>query len=122
MTVLVAVSDRAEGKTALAAGISEAQFLGTDLLVMNLSLSPFPPVEAPDGVGVEVLERSGRGDRDPVDAVLDEIRERPDVQRLVIAPRRRSRVGKVLLGSVSQRLILESPVPVLTAPTLGRQD
>lgn len=52
------------------------------------------------------------GDRDPVDAVLDEI---PDhsVDRLVIGIKRRTPVGKVLLGSVSQRLLLDSPVPVV---------
>ncbi|RZK73323.1 MAG: universal stress protein, partial [Rhodococcus sp. (in: high G+C Gram-positive bacteria)] len=45
--------------------------------------------------------------------VLDLIQERPDIERLVIGVKRRSRVGKALLGSVSQRLILHSPVSVL---------
>ncbi|WP_374212167.1 universal stress protein [Streptomyces sp. PSAA01] len=45
-----------------------------------------------------------------MDAVLDEIEARPAVDRLVIGIRRRSPVGKALLGSVSQRLLLESPV------------
>ncbi|WP_301184604.1 universal stress protein [Streptomyces niphimycinicus] len=32
---------------------------------------------------------------------------------MVVGIRRRSPVGKALLGSVSQRLLLESPVPVV---------
>jgi nucleotide-binding universal stress UspA family protein len=48
----------------------------------------------------------------PVDAVLDEIETR-GVVRLVIGVKRRTSVGKAILGSVSQRLLLESPVPVL---------
>ncbi|CAM5700686.1 MULTISPECIES: universal stress protein [Streptomyces] len=44
----------------------------------------------------------------------DEIEARPDVDRLVVGIRRRSPVGKALLGSVSRRLLLESPVPVAT--------
>ncbi|RAF01774.1 universal stress protein, partial [Burkholderia multivorans] len=49
----------------------------------------------------------------PAEAVLDELEERDDIARLVIGMKRRSRVGKALMGSVSQRLLLDSPVPVL---------
>lgn len=45
--------------------------------------------------------------------MLEEIDQRPDVRRLVIGMKRRSPVSKALLGSVAQRLLLESPVPVL---------
>ncbi|MBT1191220.1 universal stress protein [Rhodococcoides kroppenstedtii] len=41
-------------------------------------------------------------------------RRHPEVTRLVIGIRKRSRVGKALLGSTSQRLLMLSPVPVLT--------
>ena len=37
----------------------------------------------------------------------------PAIQRLVIGVKRRTPVGKALLGSVSQRLLLEVDVPVL---------
>jgi nucleotide-binding universal stress UspA family protein len=113
VTVLVAVPEGREGSTALAAGAAEARTLATDLLVLNLTLTPLDTLTLPEDLKVEVLERSGRGDRDPVDAVLDEIAGRPGVDRLVIGLRRRSPVSKALLGSVSQRLLLESPVPVL---------
>ncbi|WP_257944763.1 universal stress protein [Brevibacterium sp. Mu109] len=51
--------------------------------------------------------------RRPAVAVLVELEERDDIARLVIGMKRRSRVGKALMGSVSQRLLLDSPVPVL---------
>ncbi len=49
---------------------------------------------------------------DSADAVLDEIAAR-QATRLVIGMKRRTPVGKAILGSLSQRLLLNSPVPVL---------
>jgi nucleotide-binding universal stress UspA family protein len=112
MSVLVAVPDSAEGATALAAGLVEADLLHTDLIVVNLALTPMDTSTIPPGAQVKVIDRAGRGDRDPAEAVLDEIKVH-DVSRLVIGVKRRTPVGKALLGSVSQRLILDSPVPVV---------
>ena len=112
MSVLVAVPDSPEGIAALAAGAAEADLLDTDLIVVNLALKPLDTSSVPTGTQVKVIERSGKADRDPTDAVLDEIKTH-DVSRLVIGLKRRSPVGKALLGSVSQRLLLESPVPVV---------
>lgn len=112
MSVLVAVPDSPEGIAALAAGVAEADLLNTDLIVVNLALNPLDTSSLPAGVQVKVIERVGRSDRDPAEAVLDEI-EAHDVSRLVIGLKRRSPVGKALLGSISQRLLLESPVPVI---------
>ncbi len=117
MSVLVVVADNAEGQAALTAAVAEARLLRTDLVVLHLSLGSFAaaPLELPDGtdLSVTVLERSGPDDRDPVEAVLDEIAER-DIARLVLGMRKRTPVGKAVLGSVTQRLLLQSPVPVLT--------
>ncbi len=112
MSVMVAVPDSPEGLAALAAGVAEAELLGTDLLVVNLALRPVDLATVPAAVRVEVIERSGKADRDPAEAVLDEIAAH-EPSRLVIGLKRRTPVGKVLLGSVSQRLLLESPVPVV---------
>lgn len=112
MSVLAAVPDSPEGVAALAAGVAEAQLLGTDLIVVNLALRPLDRTAIPDGVPVTVVDRKGKDDRDPADSVLDEIRDHA-VDRVVIGVKRRSPVGKALLGSVSQRLLLESPVPVV---------
>lgn len=112
MSVLVAVPDRPEGMAALAAGAAEAQLLDTDLIVVNLALKPLDTSSLPTEVQVKVIERVGRSDRDPAEAVLDEIRDH-GASRLVIGIKRRTPVGKAILGSISQRLLLESPVPVL---------
>lgn len=112
MSILVAVPDSPEGIAALYAGVAEARRLDTDLLVVNLGLRPLDTSELPTDVKVQVLERRGREDRDPVDAVLDEIGQH-GAERLVIGIRRRSPVGKAILGSISQQLLLDSPVPVL---------
>ena len=112
MSVLVAVPDSPEGIAALAAGVAEANLLGTDLIVVNLALEPLDASLIPTGTQVKVIERAGKSDRDPAEAVLDEIKTHT-VDRLVIGLKRRSPVGKALLGSISQRLLLESPVPVV---------
>jgi nucleotide-binding universal stress UspA family protein len=118
MSIIAAVPDSPEGIAALHAGVAEARRLDTDLLVVNLALRPIDLADLPADVKVEIVERKGRDDRDPVDAVLDEIALR-GAERLVIGVKRRTPVGKAILGSVSQRLLLESPIPVL-AVKLGR--
>ncbi|MBS4103152.1 universal stress protein [Tsukamurella paurometabola] len=112
MTIIVAVPGTTEGPVALRAGMAEAKSLGTDLVAVNLGIAALDVSGLDAEVPITVVERTGRGDRDPVDAVLDEIEER-DATRLVIAVRRRSVVSKAVLGSISQRLILNSPIPVL---------
>jgi len=112
MTVMVAVPDSPEGVAALAAAAAEAELLDTDLVAVNLALRPLDTSSIPSSTKVTVLDRHGKSDRDPVDAVLADIEEYR-VQRLVIGVKRRTPVGKALLGSVSQRLLLDAPVPVL---------
>lgn len=113
MTIIAAVPDSPEGIWALSAGVVEAKILGTDLVVVNLGLRPLDIAGLDPAVRITVVDRKGREDRDPVDTVLDEIRDRR-ATRLVIGVKRRSAMGKALLGSVSQRLLLNSPVPVLS--------
>lgn len=112
MSIMVAVPDSPEGLAALRAAVSEAQRFQDDLVVVNLALTPLDSSVFPAELQTTVIERQGRSDRDPADAVLDEVAVR-SVQRLVVGLRRRSPVGKAFLGSISQRLLLESPVPVL---------
>ena len=73
MSVAVAVTDSPEGRQALESAIAEAQNLGTGLLLINLTLHDFVADEIPSGLEVTVINRSGRGDRDPVTAVIDEL-------------------------------------------------
>lgn len=112
MSVMVAVTDSPEGTAALYAAVAEAELLGTDLIAINLALQPLDTSTIPATTRVTVLDRHGRTDRDPVDAVLADIEEY-GARRLVIGVKRRTPVGKALLGSISQRLLLDSPIPVL---------
>jgi len=113
MSVMVVVPDSEEGVRALEAGVAEATDRSTTLVVVNLTLGRIDISGVPEGLLAEMITRSGKGDRDPVDTVLRALESRPEVDRLVIGVARRSPVGKFLLGSISQRLILEAEVPVL---------
>ena len=48
-----------------------------------------------------------------MEQVLQVIEARPQVTRLVVGVGERSSIGKAVLGSITQRLIVESSVPVL---------
>jgi nucleotide-binding universal stress UspA family protein len=109
MSIIVAVPDSPEGAQALSVAVAEAKLLGTDLVVVNLGLRPLDTSAYSE---LTVLNRSGRGDQDQAAVVLDAIAERK-ASRLVIGMKRRTPVGKALIGSLSQQLLLRSPVPVL---------
>ena len=111
MSVLVAVVDSKEGRAAMAAAVVEAQQLGTRLVVVNLTLGVLDVSALP--ADHELVNRLGSSDADQVEVVLDALEKRPEVSRIVIGLRRRSPIGKAVLGSISQRLLLDSPVPVL---------
>lgn len=121
MSVLVAVPDSVEGVTALAAAGDEAKLLDTDLIVVNTGLRPLDPATIPTVAPVTVIERHGSDQRDPVDVVLAAVEDH-HVHRLVVGVRLRSPVGKALLGSLSQRLLLASPVPVLAVKATESAD
>jgi nucleotide-binding universal stress UspA family protein len=109
MSIVVAVPDSPEGARALSVAVAEAELLGTDLVVVNLGLRPLDTSAYGE---LTVVNRSGRGDQDQAAVVLDAVSER-HASRLVIGMKRRTPVGKALIGSLSQQLLLRSPVPVL---------
>ncbi|WP_255167222.1 universal stress protein [Natrononativus amylolyticus] len=63
------------------------------------------------GVEVEAHDVTG----DPASAIL-ELADEFDVNAISLSARRRSPVGKVLFGSVTQAVILDSERPVIVAP------
>ena len=117
MSVLVAVTDSPEGKAALEAAANEAALLHVQLTAVNLTGNDLDTSMLADGVSVEVVVPSGGADIDQVEQVLQVIEERSEVTRLVVGVRKRSPIGKAVLGSIAQRLILESTVPVLSVKT-----
>ncbi|TQK27786.1 universal stress protein [Arthrobacter sp. SLBN-53] len=112
------------GHAALEHGIAEAKLRKTSLLVINSTSgesyvdsrfaggAEVRDVEARlAGCGVEFELRQPVG-VDAVDELLTAM-DAPDAEVLVVGIRHRSPVGKLLLGSVAQKLILECPKPVL---------
>ncbi|MGY5883586.1 universal stress protein [Modestobacter lacusdianchii] len=125
MTVLVGFLPTPEGEAAFAAGLTEARRRGEDLLVLNsprggapVSADVAPPelVDAltaraqADGVALELRQTPHTGDL--ADAVL-RVAEEADASVIVIGLRRRSPVGKLLMGSSAQRILLDADRPVL---------
>lgn len=122
--IVVGYSADAFGRAAIDHGIAEARLRNTDLLVINAtSGSSYVDRRFASSGDIhdleEQLRESGVGFdvRQPVvDDVVEELltaMDRPDAELLVLGIRYRSPVGKLVLGSVSQRLILECPKPVL---------
>jgi nucleotide-binding universal stress UspA family protein len=117
MSVLVAVTDSAEGRAALEAAANEADLLNVQLTVVNLTGSDLDLTSIATEVPYEVVVPHAGADVDEVEQVLAAIEDRAEVTRLVVGVRKRSPIGKAVLGSIAQRLILEASVPVLSVKT-----
>jgi|SRR6478735_3924254 nucleotide-binding universal stress UspA family protein len=127
MSVVVAHQASAIGQVALQEAAKEASLRHTSLAVIHVA----------EGVDLDVVEahKAGVGDQitkvladaglddlewtlqvttgeDVGEAVLDVV-STLDTELLVIGARRRSPVGKLFLGSVTQNIILHADVPVL---------
>ena len=125
MTVLVAYAPSPEGRTALEKGIEIATRQNERLLVVNAvsGQKPDDPSFA-DAGEVEAVEKrlaaSGlaaeikgfvRG-RSAVDEIV-ELTETTDISLVIVGLRKRSPVGKLILGSVSRDILLSVHCPVL---------
>jgi nucleotide-binding universal stress UspA family protein len=135
MSVVVAYQETAVGNLALKEAAKEANLRETSLTVVNV----------PEAVDIDVVEankqrlsneiaevlREGNVGlwghdvnwtlqvitaEDAAEAVLDLVAS-TDAELLVVGARRRSRVGKLLMGSVTQTIILDAHIPVLVVKT-----
>ncbi len=125
MTVLVGYVPNALGEAALRAGVEEARLRSQPLVVLNMSrddilvdprraaAGDLARVErdlAELGVAVEVVQvEEGT---DPSETIVAEAEKRSAVL-IVIGLRHRTAVGKLLMGSVAQRILLDATCPVL---------
>jgi nucleotide-binding universal stress UspA family protein len=125
VTVLVGFAPTAEGDAAFAAGLAEAQRRGEPLLLLNSPRGGAPvstELAGPErlaelsrraqeaGVSLDVRQDAHEGDlSDEVVRVAGEV----DASVIVIGLRRRSPVGKLLMGSTAQRILLDADRPVL---------
>ena len=122
--IVVGYSADRHGKAALEHGIAEAKRRNTNLLVINATKGDAladphfaRETEVHDveehlnecGVDFELKQPVGV---EPAEELLKAM-DGPDAELLVIGIRYRSPVGKLLLGSVAQQLLLECPKPVL---------
>lgn len=135
MSVLVGYLHTSEGYAALERAAEEARVRGTDLEVVRVLRQPTTDdptqhrdwsqsVEQArtstqrleqelDGRGLDVrVELVVTATQSPAEVLLERS-ARPEVELLVIGMRRRSRVGKLVLGSAAQELLLQADVPVL---------
>jgi len=125
MTIAVAQDDSPEGRAALLHAAREAAFQGTSLAVLRvLDGTPADPdVEALERELGQALDTAGFGqldwalytaaeDSSRATAII-ELTERANAHLLVVGSRRRNPIGKFLLGSTVQRVVLDAPVPVL---------
>ncbi len=125
MTILVAYAPRPEGQAALEKGIEIAQRRNENLLVVNASpggskedassvdVQQFEQVEqrlAETGLRAE-LKQFVRG-KTAVEEILALVDALP-ASLLIIGLRKRSPVGKLIMGSVAQELLLSANCPVL---------
>ena len=129
--IVVGYSADEFGRAALEHGITEAKRRDTELLVINATSGEsyvdkrfaqereVHDVEArltECGVPFELSQPVG------VDAAEELVRamDRDEAELLVIGLRHRNPVGKLLMGSVAQRVLLECPKPVLAVKPAER--
>jgi nucleotide-binding universal stress UspA family protein len=118
MSVVVAYQSTAEGSAAVHAAAREAMLRDEPLIAVDASRAGDEPVPTDVGtrLGVEFepLEiKIVRSDLpDPADRVLQAAQD-SDAALIVIGTRHRTAVGKFLLGSTTQRVLLEAACPVL---------
>ncbi len=125
MTVLLAYVSTPEGDAALTVAVQETQLRSTDAVVVNITRpevaidSPFSAEQTLDAVaerfasvGLNAEIRQLPPTADVAQAILDAAAE-TGAELLVIGLRRRSAVGKFVMGSTSQRILLGADCPVV---------
>jgi nucleotide-binding universal stress UspA family protein len=125
MTLLIGYVPTPIGEAALAAGLAEAAAHGEDAVILNSprrgstidvdQVGPDRTVElmaAAAAAGVEARVVQSEHGADIVEAFVAAT-ESSGARLVVIGMRRRSPVGKLMMGSNAQRLLLGLDVPVL---------
>ncbi|SNS36622.1 universal stress protein [Rhodococcoides kyotonense] len=126
MSVAVVASDSPEGREALVRAVEEAKLRGLELVALAVVDSNTVTEEDREATTLatkQILDSRGISDAeltvrvepdagDPAGAIVDLVAD-TGATLLVIGSRRRSAVGKFLMGSTVQRVLLDSPVPVL---------
>jgi nucleotide-binding universal stress UspA family protein len=128
MTIVIGYVPNARGEAAFEHGLNEAVARGDDVIILN---SPrrgstvdkhLLDERAADQLVVRARQRGVTAHLDHTDhdghdlvSTFQALVDRTDARLVVIGLRRRSPVGKLVMGSQAQRLLLELEVPVLAA-------
>lgn len=120
MVIVVGHIATPEGEAALQRAVLESQLRSARLLVLSSPPADIPEVSEEQYVdalramlaeqGVDADVRQLAPDADPAREL---VAAAADAELLVVGIRRRSPVGKLLLGSTAQRVLLEADCPVL---------
>ena len=129
MNVIVGYRPTPEGTAALERAVTEAGRSGARLLVVNSAEKPTGSPEAisaeraVDALSQRLVEadvdhdiRQLDLDDDPAESILSCVSDPTDL--VVIGLRQRSPVGKLITGSVAQRVLLEAQCSVLAVKAL----
>jgi nucleotide-binding universal stress UspA family protein len=125
MTVVVGYIPNPHGEAALTAGLAEARLRGSELVVVNatrgdtlvdkkyLGESGIADLErrlsAEGDVSTTVRQAMGSDVAEEIVRVAGEV----GAELLVIGLRRRTPVGKMIMGSVAQHVLIDAACPVL---------
>lgn len=132
-TIVVGFIPSPQGEAALEHAIAEARLRGGRLIVINAAgtdafadgrrVGEGDLAELHDtlkSAGVEYDFRQTEADQNAADAVVS-VAEEAGAALIVIGLRQRSRVGKLLMGSNAQRILLEASCPVLSVKPPARR-
>lgn len=118
MTVLVACNDSLHGEAALKAGIAEAARRRLPLAVLMLNPGDTTPpalaahlADLPPGMAAPTITFRAES-AEPSDAILDQA-EAVHATLVVVGARKRSSQGTFVMGTTTQRVLLDAAAPVL---------
>lgn len=125
MTIVIGYVPTAVGEAAFEAGLAEATAHGDDVVVLNsprrgatvdsqLASDEAAEKLADRAAAAGVALKVDHADHGPdVVSAFQSLVDSTDARLVVIGLRRRTPVGKLVMGSSAQRLLLELDVPVL---------
>jgi len=131
MPIVVGYIPSPAGHAALSTAIEEARRRGSRLLVVNASRgdalvdrrhSPADDWQGvqdqlgDSGVEHEVLQQVEA--KDPAEQIL-EVAQQTNAELIVVGLRRRTPVGKLIMGSQAQQILLEADCPVLAVKAVA---
>ena len=131
-TVVLGYVPKPEGEAALAAAISEARLRAADLVIVSVHRARQSDPAWEERISAELAEAHARAESEgistgvhtphselePADDLIA-IAAEVDADLIVIGLRRRTPVGKLILGSNAQRILLDAHCPVLAVKSDG---